>query len=217
MDGFPWQREERQRVGVAALTANILCGRHNTVLSPIDNQGARLFRTVRRIEESLQGGDGAQGVYLFPGVDIERWMLKALMGLCSAGAARTPDGIPLPWVPPERWLRILYGESSFPYTWGLYVEGRVGAAQMFSPGHVRISPLTTDGEIGGTVVEFVGVRFILVMRDARRKGGAIDDHAIYHPGELLFVDESTGTRHSLCFAWPSRHDATQVLLNWNRP
>lgn len=155
-------------------------------------------------------------MFLFPGVDVERWLLKALMGFCGAGAARTPDGIPIPWAPPDMWLRILFGLYAFPATWGLYVQGRLGAKQMFDPGHVRIAPLTNNpDEISGVLVEMVGISFALATRHSSRRAGAIDDHSIYRPGELKFVDAPSGTEQSLCFAWRG-HYTTQVLLNWDR-
>jgi hypothetical protein len=37
VDGHRWQREPRQRVGIANLKAKILCQSHNSALSPFDD------------------------------------------------------------------------------------------------------------------------------------------------------------------------------------
>jgi hypothetical protein len=151
---------------------------------------------------------------LFAGRDVERLLLKMLMGLCGAKAARTPQGEHLPWSPPAPWLRILFGQHDFPPAYGLYMQGRIGAAQTHDPGHVQLAPLTTENEISGALVSLVGITFVLAMRTITgRRAGAIDDDSIYRPGELLYVDTTTATQHSIFFAWRGEY-TTQVRHEW---
>ena len=52
----------------------VLCGRHNSALSPLDDVGRRFVRALQpRFEISTQ-----QTHILFNGFDVERWMLKVL-------------------------------------------------------------------------------------------------------------------------------------------
>lgn len=54
IDGVFWLPPgERQIVGINSLTANILCVRHNSALSPLDAEAGHFLRTVKRIHASL--------------------------------------------------------------------------------------------------------------------------------------------------------------------
>ena len=198
----------------------MLCGRHNFALSELDERAGRLFRTFRAIESDLRGGVGGRQVRLFAGIDVERWMLKVLIGLVCSGNARTIDGEPFPGAVPEHWLKILFGESTFPPTWGLYMLGRIGDGMRLDPGHVAIAPLTTDRLISGLQAEVAGVRLVLVMRDiGGGRTGALDDLSIHRPNELLIVDPTSGCERSVCFAWSEGQAGGQYpfRLDWLPP
>lgn len=207
---------------------NVLCGRHNNALSPLDEEAARFFRLLRAFEQALREGNGNRRIAMLAGVDLERWLLKALMGMMSAGFGRTTDGNAIEWSAPSLWQRIVFGEVGFPSSWGLYVSGRLGDSMQLNPGDLSMAPLTTEEEVSGCVATFAGARFALVLRDvgAARTGG-IDDDSIRRPHELLFQDLPTSTRQSLCFTWSSTpapgsrcfalsRERVQVVLDWSR-
>lgn len=47
--GFPWCKDEAKEIGMAGLTAKILCEPHNHDLSPIDEAGAKAFKIFTEI------------------------------------------------------------------------------------------------------------------------------------------------------------------------
>jgi hypothetical protein len=175
-----------------------------------------LIRKFREAETALRSGAGSRVVSLFSGVDIERWMLKALMGLASAKAARTPEGEPIPWAPPPRWLRILFGDFAFPDTWGIYVRGTIGHQMMLDPSSISVAPLTTGDEISGCQVLFGGFEFALIARDVpSRRTGAVVDESIYRPCEIIFEDPPTGTVRSIYLAWTTKWKGEAVHVAWS--
>jgi len=203
------------RIGVSSLVSKILCDRHNAALSGLDDEAGRFFRNLRAIEAALRTGAGGRRLVLFAGADVERWILKALMGAASSGAARTTEGEQIAWAPSRSWLRVLFGRAGFPRTWGLYVKGRLGDEIDLDPREVSIAPLCTDGEISGCRATFAGFEFVLAMHDVgARREGALDDLAVQHPDEILFVDAASNTEQSLCFTWPRGRGGGQVTVDW---
>lgn len=45
--GLPWCRAKHQFIGVANFTENMLCERHNSTFSPVDEGGIAAFGTFR--------------------------------------------------------------------------------------------------------------------------------------------------------------------------
>jgi hypothetical protein len=217
--GLQWLKPgETRRISIRSMASNVLCTRHNNALSGVDVAAGRLFRKVRDLEGALRIGDGTRRVALFAGIDLERWILKSLMGLASARAARTSEGDALPWDPPAFWCRILFGEFGYPDTWGLYARGEIAHSFELEPGHVRLAPLTTNAAISGCALWLAGLELSLAMRDvpARRTGGIRDD-SIRRPTELLFEDRPSGTAHSLCFAWSNKWQGERITIAWSGP
>jgi hypothetical protein len=48
LSGMPWLKGQKKMLVFAALTANCLCTRHNSLLSPIDVVGAKLFEAIQK-------------------------------------------------------------------------------------------------------------------------------------------------------------------------
>lgn len=69
-----------------ALASKVLCERHNSALSPLDTAATDLYAILRRINAEL--GDEAptapSETFTVGGVDLERWLLKALIGLAHS-------------------------------------------------------------------------------------------------------------------------------------
>ncbi len=112
--GFPWLPNGKlKKVSAQALTAKILCKRHNTALSGLDYVAIRFFKF-------LIGDNRDTDMLLMNGNEIERWMLKMLCGLAASSNIAFNSQILRSWTPPEQWLRILFGTDNIPSNYGLY-------------------------------------------------------------------------------------------------
>ena len=91
VSGFAWQNGETKEMDFASLTSKILCDRHNSALSPLDAEAGKLFVALAEIDATL--ADAAPPApprdYLISGADLERWLLKVLLGICHAKGIAT--------------------------------------------------------------------------------------------------------------------------------
>lgn len=112
---------ERKIFPVSSLQSNILCTRHNSVLSGLDTVGGRFFCQVRDFQNSFNDKTSKKSMEtsLFNGHDVERWMLKVLCGLV-ASKNHSPKMKTLNTIVPEDWLRVLYGLEYFTDGLGMY-------------------------------------------------------------------------------------------------
>jgi hypothetical protein len=84
IDGVPWLAPgERKVVGIENLTAKILCIRHNSALSPLDQVAGQFFKKLRVIHADLQRRSlsSKRSLVIISGEALELWMLKLTCGL----------------------------------------------------------------------------------------------------------------------------------------
>jgi len=82
--GSAWDRTSGP-VGINSLTVNCFCSRHNSMLHKLDSEAAKLFATILRFHKELSSGEEYGPHYvLFNYLDIERWLVKALLGASAA-------------------------------------------------------------------------------------------------------------------------------------
>ena len=104
------------------LKSKILCERHNNAFSKLDDVARRFFATIERfINELARDHLNAKNEFvLFNGDDIERILLKALIGLISAQVL-TLEYVGLD-LQKHEWTEIMYSRKLWPKGWGLYVK-----------------------------------------------------------------------------------------------
>lgn len=93
--GMPWQRQgEMKRLQPSNLTANILCDRHNTSLSPLDAAASSFFDRVTQAFAYIDGKSLSRKprFFLVSGDGLERWAMKTLLGMYYGGIAAM-DGV----------------------------------------------------------------------------------------------------------------------------
>jgi hypothetical protein len=192
ISGFPWlDGEDRADFHYASLAAKVLCDRHNSVLSPLDGEAGRLFETLGEIDRKL-GDDAAPASsreYFLNGADLERWLLKALLGMTHA------DGATQSGVRGERQLvSVLFGHASWQPWWGLHLIGR--------PTHyfcgLATRALLNRQEIWGMEISVAGLVFQLALGEADR------DVAGYHPSGVHFSYRGRPGVQTVTFRWPGR-------------
>jgi hypothetical protein len=142
LSGTHWlSPEEERKLPLKALATKILCERHNQALSGLDEFAVKFFRF-------LIGEESKPNTFTVNGDDLERWMLKVLCGFIFS--RNTPEKI-TDWLPPESWLRILFGNDPLPDGTGLYhLMGEVADE------HYQIALLPLPDDKAKT---FVGLRF----------------------------------------------------------
>lgn len=218
-EGFTWQKASRQRIPPATLASNVLCSRHNQVLSSLDAEAGRLFDALCVIQKELSEHDrvaSTDRAYLFSGHDIERWMLKVLVGATYSGNLGTADLPPEALVPPVEWLHILFGYEAMPDGWGLYFDGDVGDVKGGREHGIGIAPLIGNHEdpkvraLAGLALELGPHDFLLVMGD--RSGDRLL-RATYRPKFLTTLH--AGVIKNITLSWTGLTDGHGVEMHFS--
>lgn len=198
LSGLAFLGGEDRRLPVSALTARILCGRHNTQLSTLDDEAAKVFRALRRFEDGNKDSvlTPCDDFELVDGPRLEAWMLKTLFGLVSAGVLTGSSG-PLVRVregAEPKLLEVLFRGGAWPDGWGLRVKpsnDRLGASADLA--------MRVDGfgdEVWAAVFEFGPFLFQLSL-------GRPDDRAATHrPGALVVLKDQVDVQKILAIGWP---------------
>src|SRR5882762_7371595 len=93
--GFPWCANEFKTVGVNALTANVLCLKHNSMLSPLDAAAKDVWCVLRYVSDlnaergrELATGSGqrrSKVKFVLGGLRFERWAFKTTINMVASG------------------------------------------------------------------------------------------------------------------------------------
>jgi hypothetical protein len=196
--GFPWQNDRGElALSPAALTAKILCKRHNEALSSLDATALRLFHAM---DHRSDPASVAESIFLFSGHDIERWLLKVVCGLWSSGNAThdTNANVELP----EQWVEVLFGGRDFADGQGLYMHRDRGHFYHGPTGVVLQVLYRSDAPVG-IKVAVCSYELILLMEPltSRSWNGAM---LCYRPFELYTCGPNA--ERSIVFSWDGPAD-----------
>lgn len=158
VSGVQWADEEKL-VGLASLTARVLCRDHNSALSNLDTELAKLQRAVEEAESQVRGDSSFETVAIDGGL-IERALTKVALGTLSGGwlgnrAAGTRI-TEFSGLPTARVVDLMLGRRRFGPRQGLYLDvprGAVGA-----PSNFWLHPISRDD---GLAALGVGIRHVL--------------------------------------------------------
>jgi len=163
ISGTPWSAAGPRTVGKAALTANIVCQKHNSGLSDLDSLGGRWMASIQEAQLALAGTSARSRTHTFDGLKLERWFLKVAFMLWHSGNFASA-GAAIQDAPPGIWADLLTGAVPFPSTWGLYIPTG-GAPFMAVDRQFSAMPLTgSDGSgIKAIHFEMAKVPFYLML------------------------------------------------------
>lgn len=214
MFGFEWCKEKPVRVGIAAATAKILCTKHNSDLSPIDEAGRHAFAALRDIQrlssirQKLKPYRWTLVKHTVDGPAFERWCLKTLINLCCNREYPIGRDADVTGRPSERLVRIAYGLETFRGNAGLYSVARIGM-NVAQEDRVGFMPLFNNGrKVEGGVLTFRG--FTLLM-NLQEEAPRLKDVAI--AGEHL--DNAGLSHHVTRFNFNiGKYPSQQLLIRW---
>jgi hypothetical protein len=212
IEGMPWlQKGEERAVGLNSLTANLLCSRHNSALSTLDDEAGRFSRHIDQIHRDLnkRSLSRRKKAHLFSGEAIELWVLKVTCGVCLGFASI--DGVKLKTDHVFDFEKIT--NAFYRRVWdaggGLYLNAQLGAT-VLGQNRISIAPLTVSGEkrIVGARVWLFGLEFALlfdVKGIASPRGGYV-----HRPSTLEFKG---GRRsHFVVLTWPRSTPIRNIQL-----
>jgi hypothetical protein len=169
VQGFPWCRDEPMEIGLTALTAKILCVRHNNDLSPVDESAGKAFDTLRQmtlfgnVRSKMKPRIWNVKTFSIDGKTLERWFLKTLINIACDGTYPIGRDSDVPGRASERLVRIAFGHSLFENRAGLYFIAQVGMMMKFED-TVQVLPLIkNDRHIEGALFTFRGISVLLFL------------------------------------------------------
>jgi hypothetical protein len=142
LSGVPWLKGQKRMLGYEALTANCLCTTHNSLLSPIDTVGARLFEAIQKCGTT---DTGRGRLFLLSGHDVERWMLRSL-AIFGVSGNFAIDGalIDQNFVDRRHIVELLEDVSKWKKPLGFYLTRGLGH-RFWRRDNIQIAPVVKTG------------------------------------------------------------------------
>lgn len=171
--------------------ANILCRKHNSLLSQLDSVAGK----IASFQAAANEEDFEETLYV-EGELLERWLLKTVINVAAAGWTG-----PRKLLPSHEIVAAIFGQASIPSGLGLYSVDGVDPNHRPSGG-VSFTPIFLkhpgDSQLAGAYVALHGMPLLLAFNDnlvRRLEAGdvpALVNHFshrglrhLYHPGALI--------------------------------
>jgi hypothetical protein len=217
--GMPWCREGYKFIGKANYTANILCRKHNSHLSPVDEAGATAFAAFRMMTTIYNNRSGMLRYGLWcgrwdviehrlDGKGLERWLLKTLINMELAGKQELAVGAnaAAPAVAPEL-VEIAFGLRPFQGRAGLYFTAFENEAIDMDE-RVQYISWIKDGKNSSFVAAgaflFYGFRFFLSLEPEGFPDSLVmqrRDLKLLHHINIINVDLNNKPSQRVNFNW----------------
>lgn len=205
INGVPWLAPGEQKVvGIENLTAKILCIRHNSALSPLDQVAGQFFKRLRVIHADLQRRSLSfkRSLVIISGEALELWMLKLACGLfysknAAIGGTRLIDDHEID----ERLVEEAFLRDRWQRGCGLYMKAPQGHRIPLMDA-VSMAPLTAAGthRVVGASIVMTGLEFELLFDPIGVNPETFSAERWAHrPSELRFEIERRA--HSIALTW----------------
>jgi hypothetical protein len=216
--GLPWIDPGGTRsLPFLSLESRILCVRHNNALSPIDAVGSRLFDTMINENEDLmkQYGLKSDSAVLFNGHDIEKFLIKIMLGVMASGNMKFTLTKEDDVMNKGKWIRTLFGQGRVAGKRGLYFVGMPGTSDTATKKEMEISGLSNRRLGLHTFLFTLQKRRLLLSltADPTRAVGIPREALTHHPWEILTTDGTS--EKSILLGWDSQGElGTTVWISF---
>lgn len=162
--GFHWCRDVEVRVGLSSLTGKVLCGFHNSALSPVDIAGIKIVRYFDQLYPNIENLPSEKTEPPFDGHMFERWLLKTAINISYGSSEHIGVGMTdsKPGKPSAYLLAVVFGDIPFSHKMGAYFIYPKGE-YLVRKGEISLVPVIKSGEIGGFYFHLRGLDIFLSL------------------------------------------------------
>ncbi len=139
-------------MGLAALTGKILCQKHNSELSKLDDNVKRAFKALdasmrlHDVRSKIITRRRAVKTFAIDGPLLERWFLKTIVNLSHGGQWIIGDGSNTVGLASDELVQIAFGKAVFQPKAGVYTAVHDGEQITFRQG-LRLTPKTAGDNL----------------------------------------------------------------------
>lgn len=119
VSGFPWQRPNTHSdIGIGSLKSQILCKHHNEILSPLDGEGLKFVKGLKRTYSELSERQELSETTISINAELlELWFLKVFIGCLVVSGLKDI---------PKTWIDCLFQKIELPDDFDLYFPMKLG-------------------------------------------------------------------------------------------
>lgn len=191
-------------IGPDSPKAKVLCGHHNSLLSVLDSEVARITDPLLDFYQ-----DRRDRLLTVSGFLFERWLYKVAINFMTARYGE------IGWQPDEALVRLVFEGTRMIRPMGMHMlrEWKIEVGSL-PPEHMGVRPVYyghsfADAELIGSVVTYHGTSFLVCMNSefesllqARPEAFPISPELLsYRPAAAVIYSKSFGTQFRLNFDW----------------
>ena len=193
-------------IGKKSLVSNALCCQHNSSLSPLDNVIGDLVDAISGIDAEYRKDCPVGRSYYVDGCQVERWMLKTIIGLIKSGKIVQKSGEPFKIR--NRCLALLCEPSArWPVGWGLYVATPAGNTYHSRSFELIPQHNSKTGELVALCLKLNGIAMNFLMG----RPGRQSDFGIRRPSKLIF--EKGAIKSELVLNWTAHKTGGAITFS----
>lgn len=195
--GLPRQKRQTfNLLPIKSLISNVLCIKHNNLLSPFDAEMGRLHENIAKFDEDFNSGNPKNDLAVFCGEDIEKWMIKTACSLIASNQICV-DGEKTSCILQDEYIDILFNDKPLPDKWGMYFK--IPEDKLIQKFHsILFRPWVVNNELEATEFLLNNFPFYIVLGQPDTPS----DFGMYRPGKIIMTQgEITKT---IIFCWQDK-------------
>jgi hypothetical protein len=194
---------ETQVLPLQALKSNVLCQRHNSAWSQLDQTAGNFFRALRGIYSDLNRNSlsGKPIWHLFSGEELELWLLKTILGFFHAGIlTKDREKITNSQTIMNSAIEEGYQSGSLIEPCGMFIlKNALLLSQLGQVDFVSLSD-EHNKRVVGCRLTMMGLVATLITDPRMLDRDRFEEEQSYRPEYLLF--RNGRRRHSILLTWP---------------
>jgi hypothetical protein len=198
----------KQNLAVRSIVAKVLCIHHNAILGRLDDSAVALQRAVRSARSTPE-----TATVEIDGILLERWCLKALCGVLSAGWSGLGKRVPSPAV-----VDAVLGRCPIVAPWGFYGLKGISQSALFidAVNSSMVAAVGDDRDVLGAMFSLSGFPFFCRTNTidptaVLNRKGSVGEYEltraelVYRPREMsLWIGAEDELRLRVFLRWPDR-------------